>query len=74
MFEIICAVGFAPAFVQPYGYLVAISALAIAAAMVVFCILHLASGAQDFKPMIYWIVVALVCGFVAYGRMVLIPF
>lgn len=67
--EILCALGLIlPMFYKPLSFLVPASALVIALVMLIFCALHLTSGVQDFKPMIYWIVVAALCGFIAYGR------
>ena len=58
---------------KPLAFLVPTAALVIAAEMLLFCGLHLASGNTNFSPMIYWLVVAIVCGFIAYGRFVLKP-
>jgi hypothetical protein len=75
IFEIICALGLIlPAFYAPVSKLVPVSAICIAVVMLVFCGLHLASGATAFGPMIYWLVVAAICAFIAYGRFVLQPF
>jgi len=75
VFEIICALGLIlPAFYKPLAFLVPASAIGIALVMVSFCGLHLASGPTTYSPMIYWIVVAAICAFTAYGRFVLQPF
>ena len=58
-----------PMFYKPLAFLVPVSAIAIALVMVIYCILHLTSGAEGFGPMIYWLVVAAVCAFIAYGRL-----
>jgi hypothetical protein len=34
---------------------------------------HLASGSTSIGPVIYWLVVADVCAFLVYGRLVLNP-
>ncbi len=73
--EIILALGLiVPAFFAPVSKLVPLSAIGIAAVMVAFCAIHLISGATAFGPMAYWLVVAAVAGFIAYGRLVLQPF
>jgi len=63
-----------PAFKNSLGKYAAIAAAIIAAEMLLFCGLHLASGATDSQPLIYWLVVAAGSGFIAYGRFVLKPF
>lgn len=74
-FEILCALALLlPAFHKPLGFLVPIAALAIAAEMLLFTGLHFASGSREFGPFVYWLIVALLCGFIAYGRSVLQPF
>ncbi len=72
--ELLCAVALiVPAFHKPLAILAPIAAVCIAAEMVLFCGLHLYSGDKNFGPMIYWLVVAALCGFIAYGRFVLKP-
>lgn len=72
--EPLCSLGFVlPLLNRSLAPLVPIAALCIAAEMLVFCGLHLASGNADHGQMAYWIVVALICGFVAYGRLILSP-
>lgn len=67
--EIICAIMLIlPALRKNLRSLVPKAALLIALEMIAFCIIHLNSGSTDYGPMIYWIVVALICGFIAYGR------
>ena len=67
--EILCAIGLvAPFFLPSMSPAISIAALMIAIEMLAFCGLHLASGNGEFGPMIYWILVAIVCGLVAYGR------
>jgi xanthine/uracil/vitamin C permease (AzgA family) len=73
-FELLCAVGLLiPALYAPLAMLVPVAALAIAAEMLLFCGLHIWSGDPSYGPMIYWLVVAAVCAFIAYGRLVLSP-
>lgn len=51
-----------------------IAALYVAAEMLLLSGVHLYSGDSNYSPMIYWLVVAAICGFIAYGRLVLTPF
>ena len=53
--------------------LAGIAALCIGAEMLLFCGVHLASGDRSYGPMIYWLVVAAICAFIAYGRLVRKP-
>lgn len=62
-----------PVISKRFGRLVPAAAFAIAAEMIYFSIVFLASGATDFNQLIYWLVVAMVCIFVAYGRLRLKP-
>jgi uncharacterized membrane protein len=73
--ELLFAAGLlAPAFSKRLAILTPIAAVCIAAEMLLFCGVHLASGDASYGPMIYWLVVAAICAFVAYGRWVLKPF
>ena len=60
-----------PAFYHPLAFLIALAAACVAAEMLLFCVLHIFSGETDYGPMFYWLVVAAVCGFIVYGRMIL---
>ncbi len=72
--ELFCALGLLlPAFNKSLANLVPAAAGIIAAEMLLFCGLHLYSGATDYSPVIYWLVVAAICAFTAYGRFVLKP-
>jgi len=62
-----------PFFVKPLGMLVPIAAGLIALEMLAFSGIHLASGAKEHGPMIYWLVVAGFAAFIVYGRLVLSP-
>ncbi|HWK13401.1 MAG TPA: DoxX family protein [Rhizobiaceae bacterium] len=74
LIELVCAVGLVlPAVYRPVGVLVPLAAIFIAAEMLLFCGLHLASGDRNFGPMVYWFVVAAICTFIAYGRYALKP-
>jgi len=72
--EILCAVALVlPAVNSSFGKLAPIAAIVIAVEMLAFCAIHIASGnVGNVGPMIYWLVVAAICGFIAYGRMVTI--
>lgn len=73
--ELLCVLGLIlPAFNKSLGQLAPIAAVLIAAEMLLFCILHVSSGASDYGPVTYWLIVAAVCAFIAYGRFVLKPF
>jgi len=49
--------------------LAAIAATAIGIEMLFFCAVHLRSGDPSYGPMIYWLVVAAICAFIAWGRL-----
>ncbi|HEX5787285.1 MAG TPA: DoxX family protein [Woeseiaceae bacterium] len=67
--ELLCAAALViPMFKASLSRLAPIAALVIGAEMLLFCVLHLASGATDVGPIAYWLVVAAVCAFIAYGR------
>ena len=56
------------------GILAPIAATFIAAEMLLFCGLLFYSGDTNYGHLIYWLVVAAICAFIAYGRFVLKPF
>jgi DoxX-like family len=62
-----------PAISKPLAILAPIAAACIAAEMLIFSGLQIRSGDTNYGPMIYWLVVAAVCAFIAYGRFVLKP-
>lgn len=73
--ELICSAALIiPFFFAPLAVAAPIAALVIAAEMLLFCALHISSGAKGSGPLIYWLVVAAICAFIAYGRFVLQPF
>jgi hypothetical protein len=75
VFELACAAALlVPALFGSLGVLAPLAAVGIAVEMLVFCVLHLASGDPSFGPPIYWLIVAAICAFIAYGRFVLRPF
>lgn len=72
--EIFCAIALVlPALSKKFALTAPVVALVIAAEMILYCVLHLFSKEGFNSQMIYWIVVTLVCGFIAYGRFVLKP-
>lgn len=72
--ELIVAVGFVlPAVVKPLGILAPIAAVCIAAEMLIFCAVFLFARSTAYGHLVYWLVVAAICAFVAYGRFVLRP-
>ncbi|MGE3261659.1 MAG: hypothetical protein AB7K68_07780 [Bacteriovoracia bacterium] len=74
VFEIVCALCLVvPAAHRPLAPLASIAALLIAAEMLLFCGLHISAGAATKGPTVYWLVVAALCGFIAYGRYVMSP-
>lgn len=75
-FEVLLALALVlPAFSKSLGVLAPIAALCIAAEMLFFVVVHVATGhGSEYGEMVYWLVVAAVCAFVAYGRFSLRPF
>ncbi|MHB1156316.1 MAG: hypothetical protein ACYC26_05690 [Phycisphaerales bacterium] len=57
-----------PAFYKPLAIGAPIAAIFIVAEMLLFTGVHFYSGDTKFGPVIYWLVVAGICAFVAYGR------
>lgn len=62
-----------PAFYKPLAMLVPIAAVCIVVEMLVFSGLHIRSSDANYGPVVYWLVVAALCLFLAYGRLVLNP-
>jgi hypothetical protein len=74
VFELLCCVALiVPAFNKGLGILAPVAAAGIAAEMLLFSGIHISSGDANYKPMIYWLVVAAICAFIAYGRFALKP-
>lgn len=72
--ELLCAVALIlPAFSKSFAIMAPVAAIVIAAQMLMFCGLLLYFGDTSYSPMIYWLVVAAICAFIAYGRLVLKP-
>jgi DoxX-like protein len=75
VFELLCSLALIlPALNKPLAILAPIAAACIAVEMLLFCGVHIYSGYAEYGPMIYWLVVAAICAFIAYGRFVLKPF
>jgi hypothetical protein len=72
--ELACVVGLViPALYKPLAILAPLAAVVIAAEMLLFCVMHIQSGDANYGQMVYWLVVAAICAFIAYGRFVLRP-
>ncbi len=72
--EILCSLGLIlAAFNKSLGKLIPIAAICIGAEMLLFCGLNISSGDANNGHMIYWLVVAAICGFIVYGRLALKP-
>lgn len=72
--ELLCAVALVLPFLsKTLSVLIPIAAICIAAEMLLFCGLNSLSGAPKPSELIYWLIVAAVCAFIAYGRFVLRP-
>jgi hypothetical protein len=63
-----------PAFNKRLAILAPVAAACIAAEMLLFSGLLIYSGDSNYGPMIYWLVVAALCAFIAYGRFMLKPY
>jgi xanthine/uracil/vitamin C permease (AzgA family) len=62
-----------PFFFKPLAILAPLAAAGIAAVMLLYSGLHLYSGEPNHGELVYWLVVAVVCAFVIYGRLALAP-
>jgi len=71
--ELLCAVGLVLTAFRPLALLAPIAALLIAAEMLLFTGVHLRAGSGKNSQMVYWLVVAALCAFIAYGRLVWAP-
>ena len=72
--ELLCSLGLIlPVFKKQLGILVPFAAVCIAAEMLFFCGMQIYSGDSNYSHMIYWLVVAAICAFIAYSRFVLKP-
>lgn len=59
-----------PVFNKSLSILATVASICVAAEMLLFCGLHLYSGATNYGPVIYWLVVAAICALIVYGRTV----
>ena len=72
--EILCALALIiPSFIKNAGILAPIAAAVLATEMIFFCIMYFVSGGGTYSQPVYWLVVAVICAFLAYGRFVLKP-
>jgi hypothetical protein len=72
--ELLCSLGLMlPALNKTLAILAPVAAVCIATEMLLFCGLHLRSGDGNYGHVTYWLVVATICAFIAYGRFVLKP-
>lgn len=72
--ELLCSVALiVPVFYRPLARFVPVAAGFIAVEMLLFTGLHLAAGDGDTGPIMYWLVAAAVCAFIAWGRLALRP-
>jgi hypothetical protein len=72
--DLLCAIALvAPLFNKRAAILAPIAAAFVAAEMLLFSGVHLASGSSSMGPVIYWLVVAAISAFIIYGRLVLKP-
>lgn len=72
--EIVCGLALiAPLVVRSLAPAAPVAAVIIAIEMVAFTALHLAGGNGATSAIAYWLVVAAICAFVAYGRWALSP-
>lgn len=72
--EMLCVIALiVPAFSKRLAILAPIAAAFVAAEMMLLSAVYLASGSTSLGPVFYWLVVALICAFILYGRLVLKP-
>lgn len=71
--ELSCSLGLVLPFIKPLAVLAPIAAAFITVEMLLFCGLHGLSAETEHGPMLYWLVVAGVSAFIAYGRWVIEP-
>lgn len=75
VFELLCSLALIlPAFNKSLAILAPVAAACIGVEMLLFTALHIYSGSADYGPVMYWLVVAVICAFVTYGRLVRKPF
>lgn len=62
-----------PLFVHSLRKWIPYAALFVSFEMVLFSVIHFLSGEADHAPVMYWLVVAAIGAFIAYGRLKLRP-
>ena len=72
--ELLCSFALLiPIAYRPLGRAAPLAAGLIALEMVLFCGLHFATGGPRYGAILYWLIVAALCGLIAYGRLKLRP-
>lgn len=72
--ELICSMGLiVPAFSKRLGIIAPIAAVYIVVEMLIFSAVDIFSAYPDYNHLIYWLVIAVISAFIAYGRFVLKP-
>lgn len=72
--ELLCSLALVlPIFFKRLGKLAPIASILIALEMLIFIILFLFSGDKEYNQIMYWFIVAAICAFIAYGRIVTNP-
>jgi DoxX-like family len=72
--ELFCALGLIlPALNKRLAFLAPVAATCLAVEMLLFCALDISSGDPNQDHLIYWLVVAVICALIAYGRFVIRP-
>jgi len=74
LFELLCSLGLTlPIIDRRRSSLVPAAATVIGIEMLFFTGVHLYSGDANIGPIVYWLFVAAICAFLAYGRSILKP-
>jgi len=72
--EVLCGLCLVlPAWRKVPALLAPVAAACIGAEMLLMSAVHLASGSSAHAELTYWLVVAVLCAFIVYGRLVLRP-
>jgi len=67
--EILCSMALIlPLIKKRLGVLTPIAAIVIAAEMLLFCAVSVFSGSPEYSHVTYWLIVAAIAGFIAFGR------
>ncbi len=62
-----------PAFYRPMAWLIPLAAAFIVVEMLLYVALQMSAGDTTTGPIVYWLVTAAICAFLAYGRWSLKP-